>query len=335
MNLKTLAQTLGISETTVSRALNGYPEVSERTRERVLAAAKAVGYRPNPLARSLAVGRTNVLAIVYPTLAVDFADPAFLHSLSGMSDAAASKTMDLIIAPVPAANEMCAYEMVARERRVDGLIVSRTRVHDERIRFLAERNVPFVAYGRTELDKPYAWFDYDHAAGMALAIRELHGHGHRRIGFIGGAPDTSAAQQRRTAFAAVAQSCGLATNPQLMIDGADDRNGGYDAMRRLLGLPERPSGVVIANGPAAAGALRALREAGLVAGRDISVVAWNSREPALAEDGVTMIDEPNPHAAGEKMVEMLIALLDGTSPTDLQVTWAPALIPGVTVATPR
>ena len=71
MNLKSLARNLGISKTTVSRALNGYPEVNVLTRERVLAAAKEAGYEPNPMARSLAVGRTNEFGIIYPLLPSD------------------------------------------------------------------------------------------------------------------------------------------------------------------------------------------------------------------------------------------------------------------------
>src|SRR3990167_4225893 len=125
MNLKNLARTLGISETTVSRALNGYPEVSERTRARVLEAAKAAGYRPNPMARSLAVGRTNVVGIIYPLLPNDLADPMFLDIVGGMSEALEAQQMDLIIAPVSPANEFRSYEHMVRARRVDGLIVGR------------------------------------------------------------------------------------------------------------------------------------------------------------------------------------------------------------------
>ena len=85
MNLKSLARTLGISKTTVSRALNGYPEVNIRTRERVLAAAKAAGYEANPMARSLAVGRTNVFGIIYPLLPNDQGDRMFMDGVRGLA----------------------------------------------------------------------------------------------------------------------------------------------------------------------------------------------------------------------------------------------------------
>lgn len=110
MNLKSLAQNLGISETTVSRALNGYPEVSARTRQRVLEAAEQFGYRPNPMARSLASGRTNVIGIIHALIANDLADPMFMQIVGGMVEALEYRQMDLIMAPVSPENELRAYE---------------------------------------------------------------------------------------------------------------------------------------------------------------------------------------------------------------------------------
>ena len=87
MNLERLANLLGMSKTTVSRALNGYPEVSERTRERVLQAARDNGYQANPMARSLALGRSNVFGIIYPLQPADLGDAMFLDVVAGMSAA--------------------------------------------------------------------------------------------------------------------------------------------------------------------------------------------------------------------------------------------------------
>ncbi|UUZ51336.1 LacI family transcriptional regulator [Massilia sp. B-10] len=112
MNLKSLANALGVSKTTVSRALNGYPEVNARTRERVLAAARECGYVPNPMARSLAVGRTNVFGIIYPLLPSDLGDPMFLSVVGGMSAALEKDGKNLIIAPVSPHNELPSYEQM-------------------------------------------------------------------------------------------------------------------------------------------------------------------------------------------------------------------------------
>lgn len=330
MNLKNLAKNLGISETTVSRALNGYPEVSERTRERVLAAAKAAGYRPNPMARSLAVGRTNVVGIIYPLLPNDLADPMFLDIVGGMSEALEARQMDLIIAPVAPANEFRSYQRTVQGRRVDGLIVGRTRLHDERIAYLAQQGLPFVAHGRTQLNQPHAWFDYDNEAGMGLAVQRLAGLGHRRIGLISAELDMNFVRQRVDSFRASMQAAGLAPDPDLMIDNANDRRAGYQAMQRLLARTPRPSAVIVDNHMSGVGAVRALLDAGLDIGRDISLIVWGVMEDSLAGHNVTTIQQPEPARAGAKMIEMLFALMDGSAPSELQELWQPVLLPGET-----
>lgn len=330
MNLKNLAKTLGISETTVSRALNGYPEVSERTRARVLAAAKAAGYRPNPMARSLAVGRTNVVGIIYPLLPNDLADPMFLDIVGGMSEALEAQQMDLIIAPVSPANEFRSYEHMVQGRRVDGLIVGRTRLHDERIAYLAQQGLPFVAHGRTRLNQPHAWFDYDNEAGMRLAVERLISLGHQRIGLISAALEMNFARQRLDSFQATMRAAGLAIDPDNLIDNTLDRRAGYQAMQRLLARTPRPSAVIVDNHMSGVGAVRALLDAGIDIGREISLIVWGVMEDSLAGYNVTTIHQPEPRRAGAKMIEMLFALLDGTPPSALQELWQPVLLPGET-----
>ncbi|MET3134444.1 LacI family transcriptional regulator [Oxalobacteraceae bacterium GrIS 1.11] len=330
MNLKKLAKTLGISETTVSRALNGYPEVSERTRERVLAAAKEAGYRPNPMARSLAVGRTNIVGIIYPLLPNDLADPMFLDIVGGMSEALEAREMDMIIAPASPANEFRSYERMVLGRRVDGLIVGRTKLHDERIAYLTQQGLPFVAHGRTLLSETHAWFDYDNEAGMRLAVARLVALGHQRIGLISATPDMTFVRQRIDSFLASMREAGLATDPDNMIENAHDRRAGYQAMQRLLARAPRPSAVIVDNHMSGVGAMRALLDAGIDIGREISLIVWGVMEDSLAGYNVTTVHQPEPRRAGAKMIAMLFALMDGTPPSDLQELWQPVLLPGET-----
>lgn len=331
MNLKDLAQTLGISETTVSRALNGYPEVSERTRQRVLAAAKAVGYRPNPVARSLAVGRTNVIGIIYPLLPSDLGDPMFLSVVGGMSEALEARHMDLIIGPVSSSNELRAYEHVVRGHRVDGLIVSRTRVLDERIAYLVKHGLPFVAHGRTALQQSYAWFDYDNEAGIRRAMAQLLALGHQRIGFISAPPEMTCTLQRLDSFMVMMKEGGLSVDPRYLMQNTLDRRSGYQAMKQMLECSPRPTAVIVDNYLSGVGAMRALLDARIEIGREMSVIVWGSMEDSLVNCRVTTVHQPNPKGAGNKMVEMMLALLDGTPPSELQVLWQPELLAGDTV----
>ncbi|WP_105530199.1 substrate-binding domain-containing protein [Solimicrobium silvestre] len=331
MNLKNLAKNLGISETTVSRALNGYPEVSERTRERVLAAAQLAGYRPNPVARSLASGRTNVIGIIHP-LPNDLADPMFMQIVGGMTQALEERQMDLIIAPVSQMNELRAYQHMVQERRVDGLIVARTRLYDERVAYLANQGLPFVAHGRTRVNEPHAWFDYDNEAGMSMAVQHLLSYGHSRIGLISAPLEMNFARQRFDSFKFSLQTAGISADPSHLIDGANDRRSGYLAMQRLLQNPSVPTAVIVDNHMSGVGAIRAMLDANIDIGKNMSIIVWGRMEDSLAGYNVTTIEQPNPDKAGIKMVEMLLALQSGTPPSELQELWQPILIAGETVS---
>lgn len=332
MNLKRLAQNLGISETTVSRALNGYPEVSERTRQRVLAAAREAGYRPNPMARSLASGRTNVVGIIYPLQPNDLADPMFMEIVGGMVEALEARQMDLIMAPVSPANELRAYQHMVKERRVDGLIVGRTRLHDERVAYLAQQGLPFVAHGRTSVNAPHAWFDYDNQAGMRLAVAHLLEHGHRCIGLISAPLEMNFARQRYDSFRLAMQDAGLSPDPRHLIENTNDRRSGYLAMQQLLACSPAPTAVIVDNHMSGVGAMRALLDAGIVIGRNMSIIVWGRMEDSLADYKVSTIDQPHPAQAGARMIEMLLALQAGTPPSELQELWQPVLLSGETVS---
>jgi LacI family transcriptional regulator len=331
MSLKHLALALGMSKTTVSRALNGYPEVNQATRERVLAAARDAGYEPNPMARSLAVGRTNVFGIIYPFTPSDLGDPMFLGVVGGMSAALEKSRMNLIIAPVSPQNELPSYEQMVRGKRVDGLVVSRTLVRDERIAYLIKQGFPFVAHGRTQVTQPYAWFDFDNQAGIRLACERLLGLGHRRIALIGAPLRFNFARQRRDSFVACMQHAGLVVDARHLVDGTLDRRTGYQAMQQLLATSPRPTAVIVDNHLSGVGAVRALLDAGIGIGTAMSVIVWGSVEDTLVGSNVTTIDQPGSDQAGAKMIEMLAAVVGGADPADLQVLWQPALLEGMTV----
>jgi LacI family transcriptional regulator len=255
----------------------------------------------------------------------------FLDVVGGMSEALEARKMNLIIAPVSPANEMPSYEQMVRGKRVDGLVVSRTLVHDERIAYLSAAGFPFVAHGRTTLDVPYAWFDYDNEAGIRMAVERLLSLGHQRIAMVSAPLQMNFAAQRRVSFLATLAAAGLSCDPRHLAEDSIDRRSGYTGMQQLLACSPRPTAVIVDNHLAGVGAVRALLDAGVRIGEDISLIVWGSMADTLSDINITTIDQPNARAAGVKMADMLQALIEGAPAGSLQELWQPALLDGATV----
>ncbi|ACC75108.1 substrate-binding domain-containing protein [Paraburkholderia phymatum] len=306
-NLKALASALGLSRTTVSRALNGYDDVSEATRQRVIEAARALGYQADPTARRLATGRADAIGIVYPFGAGDLGDPRFCEVVAGITEALGERDMDLIIASARPNAELETYRRLVEGRSVDGLIVARTLVNDRRIALLQEWDFPFVAYGRTHSARPYWWFDFDNEAGARAATQRLIEFGHRRIGLISAPLAMTFAAQRRAGFISALQSAGIDPSPKLMIECSFDSAGGHDAATTLLNLAKPPSAVLVDNNLAGVGAFRAIVNSGRKPGGDVSLIVYDGVPAEVSHPyAVTAVTQPTGHASGKAIAELVL-----------------------------
>jgi LacI family transcriptional regulator len=321
IDLKQLSARLGLSQTTVSRALNGYTDVSEKTRQRVVQVAAELGYQPNLGARRLATGRTEAVGIVYPMEMDYLGNPNFLEMLGGVSDRLETAGYELLIAAARQHTELRTYERLVRGRRVDGLIVANTRVVDVRIDYLRQAGLPFVAYGRTSQPHGYAWLDDDNEASSRLTVQRLAALGHRRIGLIHAPTEYNFAQQRYSSFLQAMAQAGLPVPAAHLMVGSMDRRGGYLAMQQMLALAERPTAIMVDNNTGGVGVMRALLDSGLQPGRDISVVVDGGlpEDTLLTGQSVATIEHPSFREAGQTMADMLMALIDGGSPEGAQV----------------
>jgi len=312
MNLKALSQSLGLSPTTVSRALAGYSDVSPVTRQRVQEAAKAAGYQPDTTARRLATGKAEAVGIVYPFGESGLGDPRFIEVVAGISDGLAEANMDLLIASARPQTELDTYRRLTSARTVDALIVANTLLDDPRTKFLQEREFPFVAYGRTNSSVPYAWFDFDNQAGARVATERLIEFGHKRIALIHGPRSVTFASQRRAGFCDAMRHAGIQLDPALMIEVALNRTGGYEAMRKLLALPDPPSAVLVDNNLSGVGALRGIGDAGKTPGRDISLIVYDGVPADIPLPyRVTSVVQPTGDSSGRTMARLVLDVLAG------------------------
>ena len=329
MKLKDLADSLGLSQTTVSRALNGYPEVSEATRRRVLEAAERYHYRPNPSARRLATGRAGAIGAVLPTDRNLLVDPHFVEFLAGLGERLVEDAMDIVLSPARGGDESGTYRRIAAGNRVDALILSGPLVEDERVALLNELGLPFVVHGRTVSSKPYAWLDIDNDSAFHQATNHLLDLGHRRIALINGSTRFTYAVNREQGFRRALAGRGLTPDERLIGDGPMTDEVGYRLTERFLAEEPRPTAFLVSSMMLAFGCLRVIRSAGLVLGRDVSLIAHDDVFPFLNADRMVppLTTTRSPiRAAGTRVAEMIIDLLGGQAAETVHELWPVELV---------
>lgn len=325
--LKKLANLLDLSVPTVSRALNGYPDISEATKQRVMDAANAMGYRPNPIAQQLRKQRTDTVGMIIPGARGQFADPFFLEFLDGVGAALREAGLDLLVTSAPPGpEEMDTYKRWVEGRRIDGLILARTRVMDERVAYLHEAGIPFVCHGRTSVPGTHPFLDVDGRGGFYQATSYLIELGHTRLGFIGAPPEVQFGHHRMAGFREALAAYQLPYVEKWVRHGDLSERSGCDAALTILGSDPRPTGLLCANDSMALGALYAAQQLGLKVGSDVSVIGYDDLPVSrFVSCPLTTIRQPT-RQAGRRVVEILKALLAGAPAETLQELWQPELV---------
>jgi LacI family transcriptional regulator len=319
--LRQLAEHLGLSPATVSRALNGFPEVGEKTRLRVIEASERLHYKPNSSARRLATGKSGMVGIIFRATQNLLVDPHFVDFLAGLSIGLADHDLDLIIHTASHGELTAHYKRFAASGSVDGMIVSAPTLDDERIATLEERGFPFVVHGRAGENPPHAFFDIDNDGAFAAATTLLADLGHRRIALLNGPAGLAFAAQREAAFRRVAGARGLHIPARFVThDDMSEAVGHRRAAAMLAGeLP--PTAFLCSSTLMALGVMRAAAERGLAIGTDISIIAHDDVLPHLRSEHfsppLTVTRSPI-RQAGTALAEMMVARIHGANPLHLQ-----------------
>ena len=321
MTLKKLGRLAGVHPSTVARVLNDDPRqrVSEEVRGRILALAHEHGYQPNHLARSLRTKRSFVIGTAIP----DIANPFFAILFRGIEDALAASRYSVILANTDdePEREQGGIAML-RGRQVDGLLIATARREDPTIAALAASDFPFVLVNRHTDPMPTNAVVPDDYAGAVAAVEHLIGLGHRRIAHISGSDEMSTGHTRRRGYLDTIQRHRLPVDTDMMIRGSFREPGGYQSMRQLLDLPQRPTAVFAVNDLAAVGAIRAIEEADLRVPHDISIVGFNDLSAAIGTARLLTTVRLPLHDMGKAAAEHLLARITGT-----MVAREPVVIP--------
>ena len=327
MNIQELAAELRLSVSTVSKALNGRPDVSAATRERVQQAARIYGFTPDPAARRLRTQMTETVAFVISGAQTAFANPFFVDMLVGVNEVMDSRGYQVIVASARSAEtEIDLFKRLIERRRIDALMFGRTRRQDERTAFLLERDIPFVTFGRSEASDDFAYVDIDHRVVGRAACARFIALGHRRIALLHAQEHLMSSHLERLGYEEALRAAGIEFDPALRVEAQMTEQAGAAAARTLLELPDPPTAFVCGHDLIALGVTRAASETGKVPGRDIGVIGGDNHPIGRYVQPALTTFTADTDRAGRKMAEMLLERLAGKPARELQEVWAPELI---------
>lgn len=279
VTIKDVAKASNVAPSTVSRVIADHPRISEETKKRVRKAMKQLGYTPNVNARSLANRSTQAIGIVMPSSADKaLQNPFFPEVLRGISAVAHDLDYSLYISTGETEEEI--YEGIVRMvngNRVDGILLLYSRINDRVMKFLLEKNFPFVLIGKphNRIDE-ITHVDNDNVKAAMGITKQLISQGHKHIAFIGGSTDLVVTIDRMRGYQLALQEAKIPLKDEYHIHTEFLKSGGREAVHKLFSLPEPPTGLVIADDLMSIGVITMLEEFGISVPDDVSIVSFNN-----------------------------------------------------------
>lgn len=285
---KEVARLAGVSEATISRVLNGVGPLKERTRLKVLQAAKQLNYHPNAIAQSFARRRSGNLGVVLPFVPKIhlFSTYYFSEILSGIGQKVKERGYDLLLLFL-SPDETVDYSLYFRTRKVDACIILGSRDTDSERRALnelAEQKLPFCIVNQRFKGEAFNEVDADHISGSYDAVRHLLEQGHRRIAFLNGPLQYSSSLERLWGYEKALGEAGIPVRDAFIFEGNYSRKSGYQAAAAIIPRLSEIDAVFAANDRMAIGFIQSLREHGWKAGEDVAVVGYDNSDAATFSD---------------------------------------------------
>jgi len=309
-SIKDVAEYAGVSPKTVSRVHNGERWVREEVREKVLAAIKALNYRPNAAARSLSGSRSYLLGLVLDNPGSHYAGDVQLGALQRSR----LRGCHLVVEPIDIKSASWKTELVASVTalRLDGVLLTPPLSDNgEVLKVLEDLDVPYVRISPDHDPDRSPFVHIDERAAAYEMTTYLLDRGHTDIGFIRGQATHSSARLRFEGFQAALAERGLAPRAEWIVDGGFQFPSGQDAARTLLDRDERPTAIFAANDAMAFGAIVAAAKLGIAVPGELSVVGFDDAPAAqIYSPGLTTIRQPVAEM-GALAVDLLLSPPDG------------------------
>lgn len=322
VSIKDIARAAGVSHSTVSRALNGDPLISEDTRVRIKALASEMGYIPNAVARSLKAQRSGTVGLVLTSLT----DPFFAEVMAGIDAVAGKAGLCMLVSAShnDPEREMAVIETFHR-RRVEGIIVAASRLTDRYRDRLAQIHVPIVLINQhaERSDTSFHVVAFEERLGARVAVEHLLALGHRRIGYLGLGNRERSNRERLAGYHDAMRAVGGAVSPAwtLVAEASTQTQSDVEVGREKLAglLSAGVTALLCYNDRVAIGVLRACRAQGIAVPRDLSIVGFDDLASASwVTPALTTVRQPR-WEMGRLAMEMMLALLEGKQPDDCRI----------------
>lgn len=312
VTLADIARELGVSKMTVSRAINNNPLISSTTRKRVLEVARRMNYQPNQYARALVTNRSYLIGIIIP----DIMNLYFAEVIRAIETIARPAGFQLLICGTDEDTTRELEEVEALLQRTDGLVINSVfpPTETKAYRKMVSDGAKIVFVDRTLQNLRCPSVATDNVEVGRLATEHLISLGHRRIGHLRG-DSSSVSAERHEGYRAALAKRKIPYDKALVRSCGFLESEGYEAMRKWLAEGEVPDAMFVVNDPAAIGAMRALDEAGLQAGKDVALVgAGNIHYGAMLRVPLTTVSWSKSEM-GRNVARLLIELIEGKTPT--------------------
>ncbi len=316
-SINDVAREAGVSKSAVSFALNDRPGVAPETRRRILEVADRLGWTPSPRARALAVSRALAVGLVVARPPEIFRADAFFPAFISGLETVLSEHGHALLLMVAEHDDDQTYRTLAREGRVDGVLVTDLRVNDPRPALLAELGLPSVVVAPPQPDGSVDTIGVDDAPGIRAVVEHLLGLGHTRIAHVSGPGTMVHGRSRRAAWADALAAAGLPAGDSVEADFS--ARSGSEATHALLDLPVPPTAIVYANDLMATAGLSVAGGRGLSVPGDLSVTGFDDIEmsahlrPPLTSVATDVV------AWGRAAATRLLALIHGTEPPAVEL----------------
>jgi len=312
VTLKHIAEALGVSAMTVSRALNNRSNVDEKTREKIVRTAEEMGYTPNRVAKSLVSSKTQTIGVVIPEITHAF----FPEVVRGIEEVTYQTDYQLILTN---ANEQFEREKHAiqtlRSQQVDGILISSSLTENDYSFYesILQAGTKLVFFDRC-VDGLGASCVHvnDNKSSEGMTNHLIEKHGYQKIAHFSGPREVAIGRERFQGYRRALENHGIEYREEWVIESGFKEEGGYNAMQKLLSLPEgsRPEAVVCVNDPAAFGAMEAVKEAGLKIPEDIAITGFSDEIRApLVSPPLTTVHQPA-YDVGKQAAEKLLKVIE-------------------------